>query len=163
MTEIKNKAKNKRDVLLLAVLFTLVGGIYILFRLFAFSGDQSVAMIYYGSSSNPIVTIDFVNFEVTKHYQQPSTDGYGSFPVIDLDNQTITLLGDYAIGGVRQIVVIRYTFATGEHRGSVEIIQEQSPNNICSREGVSTGKPLICLPNRIRVEFGSNDSEDFVV
>ena len=45
---------------------------------------------------------------------------------------------------------------------TVEIIQEQSPNNICSREGVSSGWPLICLPNRIRVEFDTNP-EDFTV
>lgn len=163
MTEIRNTSKNKRDVLLLVILFLLVGLVYLAFQLFVFSGDQQVANIYYGSSTDPIVTIDFVNFEVTKRYNQPVPEGYGSFPVIDLDNQTITLLGDYTIGGVRQIVVIKYTFATGEHRGSVEIIEEQSPNNICSREGVSTGKPLICLPNRIRVEFGTNDNEDFVV
>jgi len=68
------------------------------------------------------------------------------------------LLGDYKINGERQIVVIRYDYG----RKSVEIIQEQSPNNICSREGESTGWPLICLPNRIRVEFETND-EDFTV
>lgn len=163
MTEIRNTSKNKRDVMLLVILFLLVGGVYLAFQLFAFRGDQQVANIYYGSGSNPIVTIDFVNFEVTKRYNQPVPEGYGSFPIIDEEQQTITLLGDYTIGGVRQIVVIKYTFATGEHRGSVEIIEEQSPNHICSREGVSTGKPLICLPNRIRVEFGTNDSEDFVV
>jgi hypothetical protein len=163
MTEIRNTSKNKRDALLLVVLFLLVGGVYFAFQLFVFQADQQVANIYYGSSSDPIVTIDFVNFEVTKHYNQVVPEGYGSFPIIDLDNQTVTLLGDYTVGGIRQIVVIQYTFATGERRGSVEIIEEKSPNNICSREGVSTGKPLICLPNRIRVEFGTNDSEDFVV
>jgi hypothetical protein len=68
------------------------------------------------------------------------------------------LLGDYTVNGIRQIVVIKYDF----NKRSVQIIEEQSPNNICSREGESTGWPLICLPNRIRVEFVT-DQGDFTV
>jgi hypothetical protein len=79
-----------------------------------------------------------------------------------LNQATITLLGDYEVDGTRQIVVIEYNFG----KRSVEIIEEQSPNNICSNEGLSTGKPLICLPNRIRVEFESSydgNEPDFIV
>ena len=60
---------------------------------------------------------------------------------------------------LRQIVVIQYDFGFK----TVQIIEEQSPNNICSREGVSYGKPLICLPNRVRVEFETNDDSDFTI
>lgn len=151
--------KNKRDFLLVTLLFFILGGIYILFRLFAFQGEASIANVYYGNSPDPIVTIDFMNYRVIRNYDQDVPTTYDqSYPIIDEINQTITLLGDYELNGTRQIVVIQYNYGAK----SVQIIQEQSPNNICSREGVSTAWPLICLPNRVRVEFETN-AEDFTV
>ncbi|PKK96469.1 MAG: hypothetical protein CVV58_06180 [Tenericutes bacterium HGW-Tenericutes-3] len=151
--------KSKRDILLVSLLFTILGGMFILFRLFAFQGEASVAHVYYGNSNEPIVTIDFVNYRVIKNYDQDVPSSYPqTYPVIDETAKTITLLGDYEISGTRQIVVIQYHYGNK----TVEIIQEQSPNNICSREGVSSGWPLICLPNRVRVEFDTNP-EDFTV
>lgn len=151
--------KNKRDILLVTLLFTILGGIFILFRLFAFQGEAEMANVYYGNSNQPIVSIDFVNYRVTKNYDQQVPDSYEQiYPIIDETLRTITLLGDYELDGTRQIVVIQYNFGSK----SVQIIQEHSPNKICSREGVSTGWPLICLPNRVRVEFETN-AEDFTV
>lgn len=155
--------KNKRDFILITILVILVGAIYISFKLFMFTEDAAQAQVYYGTSTEPIVTIDFVNYRVIKNYIQNVPDGYDqNYPIIDEEAQTITLLGDYELNGIRQIVVIKYEFGTANSKPSVEIIQEQSPKNICSREGVSTGKPLICLPNRIRVEFDSSEV-DFTV
>lgn len=155
----KLSVKNKRDLLLVTLLFTILGGIYILFRLFAFQGEASIANVYYGTSNEPIVSIDFINYRVIANYDQDVPSSYNQvYPIIDESANTITLLGDYEIDGTRQIVVIQYNFGAK----SVQIIQEQSPNNICSREGVSTGWPLICLPNRIRVEFETN-GEDFTI
>ncbi len=151
--------KNKRDILLVTLLFTILGGIYILVRLFAFQGEASIANVYYGNSNEPIVSIDFVNYRVIKNYEQDVPSSYGQvYPIIDEASNTITLLGDYELNGTRQIVVIQYNYGAK----SVQIIQEKSPNNICSREGISTAWPLICLPNRIRVEFDTN-KEDFTV
>ncbi len=151
--------QRKRDILLASLLFVILGAIYLAFRLFAFQENASVAYVYYGASSDPIVTIDFVNGQVIKNYDQDVPSTYDDiYPIIDEDENTITVLGDYTINGVRQIVVIHYDFG----KRSVQIIQEESPNNICSREGESTGWPLICLPNRVRVEFGNND-EDFII
>jgi hypothetical protein len=155
----KKSVQNKRDWILATLLFVLLGGLFIAFRLFAFADEASLAYVYYGNSDEPIVTIDFINYRVISNYDQNVPSEYDDiYPVINEGQQTITLLGDYEINGVRQIVVIRFDYG----RKSVEIIQEQSPNNICSREGESTGWPLICLPNRIRVEFETND-EDFTV
>ncbi|HBG32928.1 MAG TPA: hypothetical protein DEG42_07265 [Acholeplasmataceae bacterium] len=155
----KKSVQNKRDWILATLLFVLLGGLFIAFRLFAFADEASLAHVYYGNSDEPIVTIDFINYRVISNYDQNVPSEYDDiYPVINEGQQTITLLGDYEINGERQIVVIRYDYG----RKSVEIIQEQSPNNICSREGESTGWPLICLPNRIRVEFETND-EDFTV
>jgi hypothetical protein len=158
MNEKKN-VQGKRDLLLITLLFVILGGIYISFRIFAFNTEASIANVYYGTSSEPIVVIDFVNNRVTKIYDQ-DTPGSGDtvYPIIDENQRTITLLGDYTVGGVRQVVVIKYDFG----RKSVQVIKESSPNNICSREGESTGWPLICLPNRVRIEFETTD-EDFTV
>lgn len=151
--------QKKRDLILIGLLFILLGGAFLLFRILAFSEDASLAHVYYGTSSNPIVTIDFTKQTITRHYDQSLPEGISEdYPIIDEEQRTITLLGDYTIGGVRQIVVIRYDYG----RRSVQIIEEQSPNNICSREGESTRFPLICLPNRIRVEFVT-DQGDFTV
>ncbi len=151
--------QKKRDLILIGLLFILLGGAFLLFRILAFSEDASLAHVYYGTSSNPIVTIDFTKQTITRHYDQSLPEGISEdYPIIDEEQRTITLLGDYTIGGVRQIVVIRYDYG----RRSVQIIEEQNPNNICSREGESTGFPLICLPNRIRVEFVT-DQGDFTV
>lgn len=161
MKKIKS-VQTKRDMVLSIALFIVVGALFLLFRLTAFNSDATQAYVYYGDLSNPIVTIDFAynNGEgrIIKNYDQEVPTEYGVYPLIDEEKNTITLLGDYEIDGVRQIVVIQYDFA----KKSVQIIQEQSPNNICSREGESTGWPLICLPNRIRVEFDTNE-EDFTI
>ncbi len=153
------KVQSRRDYLLVAVLFLLLGSIFLAFQLFSFKQEASSANVYYGNSREPIVTIHFNNNTVVKNYTQEVPIGDNRiFPLIDYDNNTITLLGDFEIQGVRQIVVIRFDF----EKRSVEVIEEQSPKNICSRKGESTAWPLICLPNQIRIEFETND-EDFIV
>jgi hypothetical protein len=155
----KKSIQTKRDLLLITLLFIILGGIYIAFRLFAFNTEASIANVYYGASSDPIVVIDFANNKVIKMYDQDTPEvGNLVYPIIDENQRTITLLGDYTVGGIRQVVVIKYDFG----RRSVQVIKESSPNNICSREGESTGWPLICLPNRVRIEFETTD-EDFTV
>lgn len=154
--------QTRRDIIFSVALFIIVGALFVTFRLIALNSDATQAYVYYGDLSNPIVTIDFTynNGEgrVVKNYDQEVPSQYGQYPIINEEEQTITLLGDYEINKVRQIVVIKYDFT----KKSVQIIEEQSPNNICSREGESTGWPLICLPNRVRVEFDTNE-EDFTI
>ena len=155
----KNPLQKKRDLYFVTLLFVITGAVFLLFRLFAFQQDASLAHVYYGNDNDPIITIDFVNYQIIRHYDQNVPSGYDEgYPIIDEDARTITLLGDYQVGGIRQVVVIKYDF----DRRSVRVIEEQSPNKICSREGESTGWPLICLPNRIRIEFETTD-EDFTV
>lgn len=151
--------QKKRDMILVGLLFVLLGGAFLLFRLFAFNEDAALANVYYGNSNNPIVTIDFMKQSIKRHYDQDVPAEYDlDYPLINETDHTITILGDYTVDGVRQIVVIRYDFG----KRSVQIIEESSPNNICSREGESTGWPLICLPNRVRIEFVT-DQGDFTV
>jgi len=85
--------KNKRDLILVSVLVILVGAIYISFKLFMFTGEASQAHVYYGTSTDPIVTIDFVNYRVIRNYTQNVPDGYNqNYPIIDEEAQTITIL-----------------------------------------------------------------------
>ncbi len=56
------------------------------------------------------MTIDFVKNEVVKYNDQQVPDSYGTFPIIDEGQRTVTLLGDYEINGIRQIVVIELAF-----------------------------------------------------
>lgn len=152
--------KNKRDILLITILLLVVGGLFLYIQLFQTTDNANYAHIYYGTSDEPIATIDFQKSEVIKFKDQDVPDEYDDiYPIIDQAQRTITLLGDYEINGVRQIVVIKYDFGLR----TVQIIKEESPYHICSKEGVSNGKPLICLPNRVRVEFESNNDADFTV
>lgn len=158
----KLKKQSQRDLILVSILLIIIGGVFVYFNYFAYRTPAAVAHIYYGNSNDPIASIDFERRQVT-YRKQEVPEGYEDiYPIIDYNNRTITLLGDYRVDGKRQIVVIQYSFGAR----SVKIIEESSPNNICSLEGTSTGKPLICLPNRIRVEFEKEYDErepDFVV
>ena len=147
--------KNKRDWILIGI-FTLTLGVYFLVSTFVIPQKEATAAnIFYGQNSEPIVVIDFVNENIIIKYMQDETSLY---PVVDLNNQTITLLGDFEIQGIRQEVVIGYSF----ERKSVEILEEESPYHICSNQGESSQQALICLPNAIRVEFTSGDI-DFII
>jgi len=158
----KNKQTN-RDIVLSILLFIIAGIAYVFIQILSTESDATKAHIYYGNLSTPIVTIDFAHNNgegrIIVNYNQEVRSQYGNYPIISEEKQTITLLGDYEIEGIRQIVVIKYDYT----KKSVEIIEEQSPNNICSREGESRGKPLICLPNRIRVEFETSEDVDFTI
>ncbi len=149
--------KSRRDLIMIIVVMILFVLLFFAYRVFAYGDEAARAFIYYGNTPEPIVTIDFNRGKVTVHRTQDTT-GEIVYPYVDEEDQTITLLGDYEISGIRQIVIIAYDYVDR----SVEVIRESSPNNICSREGVSTGKPLICLPNKIRVEFDTSDA-DFIV
>lgn len=155
----RKKTQKKRDLILIVALFVIAGGFFWFYQTNAYSGEASRAYIFYGNSAEPIVTVDFVQKKITRHDDQDVPDNYDQgYPHIDEDEQTITLLGDFEKNGVRQEVVIRYDF----DKNTVQVIEETSPNNICSKEGESSGWPLICLPNRIRIEFEQSD-EDFIV
>jgi hypothetical protein len=149
--------KTKRDVLLGLGIFILVLLTWLILTLTLSSGTATSASVYYGSNKDAIVTIDFVSKQVSIHYyQETGTDQ--RYPYIDLSNQTITLLGDYEVNGIRQVVVITYDL----EKQSVQITEEKSPYQVCSKQGEITSGALICLPNRVRVEF-KNAEEDFIL
>lgn len=161
MNNRKKISTNQRDIILIVALFVIVGGIFLYFQVIRTPKASNYAHIYYGRTNEPLATIDFLQKKIIVNKTQDIPSSYGEdYPLIDEGKKTITLLGDYEINGRRQIVVIEYDFGSK----SVQIIEEQSPNHLCSKEGISYGKPLICLPNRIRVEFESGQSDsDFTV
>lgn len=149
--------KTKRDILLGVgvVIFTLL--IWLVLTLSLSNGKATSASVYYGSNREAIVSIDFVSNQVSiQYYQETNTDT--RYPYVDLNSQTITLLGDYEVNGERQEVVIGYNFDDQ----SVQILEESSPYNVCSKQGIITSGALICLPNSVRVEF-KNAEEDFIL
>ena len=147
--------KTQRDMMLIFIVLLGIG-VYFLLTTFVIKHEpQTQAQVFYGNNSNPIVTIDFVNERIIIHYNQ---EGLSQYPIMNQELNTITLLGDYEISGVRQEVVIGYDFMNQ----TVTILEEESPYNVCSNLGASSKQALICLPNAIRVEFSRADV-DFIM
>ena len=149
--------KTKRDLFLGVGILTLTLLIWLVLTLSLSGGTATSANVYYGSKREAIVSIDFVSNQVNIHYYQ-DTQTETRYPYVDLNNHTITLLGDYEVNGIRQEVIIGYNFEDQ----SVQILEESSPYNVCSKQGIITSGALICLPNSVRVEF-KNAEEDFIL
>jgi len=161
MTE--KKELRKRDIYMISILLVIFAILFFMFQYVWFAGDATYAYVYYGLGE-PIVSVDFANDEVVRNFDQILDDDIEiNYPIIETDENSgytvITLLGDYKIDGVRQEVVIEVDFVQDRLR----VFDEKSPLNVCSKQGWSTSVPLICLPNKVRVEFDSKTSEvDFV-
>lgn len=151
----KLSKQNKRDAILVIFVLVILGSFFGYREWIYEPGEAVVANVFYGNASNPIVTIDFSKEQIILNYTQPEAQNY---PTINEKNATITLLGDYEINGVRQELVIRYNFT----KKTVQVIEEESPYNVCSNQGESNGETLICLPNSIRIEF-STATQDFIL
>ncbi len=153
-----------RDLLLAAILLLLAGGVFITIRIIALNSDASYANVYYGSSNEPIVEVNFDSGLAQVNYEQSVPESYTiTYPYIENGQNDaghaviwVTLLGDYEIDHIRQELVIEFDL----DQKSIQIIEEESPQNICSRQGISTSAPLICLPNRVRVEFVTSGDVD---
>ncbi|MFA6801004.1 MAG: NusG domain II-containing protein [Acholeplasmataceae bacterium] len=160
----KNKKTiRKTDVYLMGILLVVFAALFLFFQLVIFSGTAEYAYIYY-DVADPIVTIDFSKQKIIVHYEQEVPSEYLTiYPIVNEQGEDgfveITLLGDYKIDGIRQEVVITVDY----NQSRIKIKEEESPQNICSKQGWSTAAPLICLPNKIRVEFDSTNSDiDFI-
>ncbi len=153
-----------RDLVLIIALLLLSGGLFLYFTYVTFAGESSYAYVFYGSNSQPIVTVDFDSAKAKIIYEQEVPETYNmSYPFVEEGTNEaghaviwVTLLGDYEIDDIRQELVVEFDL----DQKSIQIVQEESPLNICSRQGISTNVPLICLPNRIRVEFVASDDTD---
>ena len=102
------KGKNsKRDLILIIILVLVMGSILLIYQLNMSRRVSSKAHVFYSarSTTEPIVTVDFVDQKVTKNYDQDAT-----YPIIDLTQRTITLLGEYKVDGIKQEVVIQFDF-----------------------------------------------------
>lgn len=156
------KTVSKRDIYMISILFVVFAALFLVFKFVIYSGDAVYAYVYYGVD-NPIVSIDFSKKEVVRNFDQTVPDTYTTnYPVVsdNVDGYVeIVLLGDYEINGIRQEVIIEIDF----NQNRIRVAEEQSPLNICSKQGWSSAAPLICLPNKVRVEFDSSTSElDFI-
>gem|GEM_PF-636174 len=99
-----------------------------------------------------LVEIDFKSKKVKKvNNQKNVSNNYGEFPIINKDDNKIIVLGEYIDpkDNLRVKIEIEYNF----DNNTIQIIKEKSPKNICSKMGISKGKPLICIPNQIKIVF----------
>lgn len=141
----------KRDVIIIiSLLLISIIGYFIYINIINNKNVTKANVLYRGEV---LVLVDFNKESVEIIKSQSNVDNY---PIIDINNNTITLLGDYTIDGVRQEVVIKYNYS----KRSMEIIKEESPNNICSNMGESTGMSLICAPNNITISFETGEDLD---
>ncbi|QWB96043.1 NusG domain II-containing protein [Mycoplasmatota bacterium] len=153
------KTMQKRDLYMIGILLVFFAALFLMFQYVWYAGDATYAYVYYGLD-DPIVSIDFSKDEVERHFDQTVPEDIDiAYPVIAENDDNgyieITLLGDFDIDGIRQVVIIQVDF----EQNRVRVVEEQSPLNVCSKQGWSTAVPLICLPNRVRVEFDTNTSD----
>lgn len=45
----------------------------------------------------------------------------------------------------------------------IRVVDENSKNHICSKQGFTNSIPIVCLPNKIVIDFGSDNNLDTVV
>ncbi len=155
------KTMGKRDFYMLAILVVLFSTLFLVFKFVVFSGEAVTAEIYYGLGE-PLVTVDFKNEEVIRNKDQ-DTNTQINYPLIRENDDTgyieVIVLGDYKIEGIRQEVIVEIDFTQNRLR----VVYEESPLNVCSKQGWSTAVPLICLPNKVRIEFNAEQSDiDFI-
>ena len=155
------KTMGKRDFYMLAILVVLFSTLFLIFKFVIFSGEAATAEIYYGLG-DPLVTVDFTNEEVIRNKDQ-DTNTPINYPLIRENDDTgyieVIVLGDYKIDGVQQEVIIQIDFVNDRLR----VGSEESPLNVCSKQGWSSAVPLICLPNKVRIEFNAEQSDiDFI-
>ena len=74
--EKKRNQTNKRDILLITILLLIVGGLFLYIQVFQQTDEANYAHVYYGSSDQPLVTIDFQKSEVIRHDEQEIPNDY---------------------------------------------------------------------------------------
>lgn len=134
-----------RDVIIILVISTIAIFGYFMFKK-AFSNQKhDRALIKYNGEL--VASVDFKERKVTKEVED-------SYPIIDLENNIIIILGNKLEDGKRYEVHIKYDF----DKRSMQIVRETSPKKYCSKEGEKTSGSITCLPNGVTITF--DDYED---
>ncbi|VEU79663.1 FAD:protein FMN transferase [Haploplasma axanthum] len=149
------KTSVKEWLIISGVIIIAFLGFFMISKAFKKSKYQNAYVVY---RDKVLAVVHFTEQKVETENNQEGIPEYNNktYPIINLENKTITILGDYEIDGIRQELVVRYDF----EKHSMQIIEEQSPKNICSNLGESTGMELVCVPNNIKISFG-NGSPNF--
>lgn len=155
---------SKRDLIIIGIIIALsVLGFFIFRSILSTKSNNPAIVQHWYSGKNgfnvteDLVVIDFDNQKVKKLKEQSNVPSeYGTYPIIDEEKLTVTLLGEYVepSSKKRQVIVIEYSYINR----TVEIIEETSPKGICSNMGASVKMALICIPNQVKVIFESVDS-----
>lgn len=154
-------SKKKRDTIVLASLMIIFGLLFIIT-----SSLQSKGEIAYIKVRNQIlfaVEIETGIFTPSQTIVITATEE----PTYTIDtitadgidyrftigNGIVKYENTYYIMGGLGVVVIEYKDK------KIRIKDENSPYNICSKQGFSDTNPIICLPNYVTIEFNNIDSD----
>lgn len=152
------KTTKKELIIIVTIAIIALSGFLIFRSVFKTpSKNPAIVQHWYANSTGfnvteDLVLIDFDKKKVTILNEQSGVPSeYGSYPQINLENNTVTVLGEYVEpkSKKRQELVVEYDFINR----TVEIIEETSPKGICSNMGKQVKFPLICLPNQMKVIF----------
>lgn len=148
------KTKLKDIIIIGAIIIIAATGFYMFNNVFKNTTFNKAFVVQLNQESGnyeSIVEVDFVNkdLNIINSYE---VDGK-TYPIINKDDNTITLLG-MEQQGVRYDFVIRYNM----DKRSMEVIEEESPKNYSSKVGEQTAQSIISVPNSIQIHF-SNDGE----
>ncbi|MDY0276583.1 MAG: hypothetical protein RBQ97_00720 [Acholeplasma sp.] len=156
---------SKRDVLIIVIIAIIALSGFLIFNQIFKNANSSKAVVQYWytndngfNKTEDLVEVDFVNKKVKKLNEQSHVPGeYGKYPIINEEEQLITVLGEFINEETNKRVelVIKYDF----NEKSMQIVKEESPRNICSKAGISFGKPLICIPNQVKVIFVTTEED----
>lgn len=135
-----------RDIVIIVTILIIGGSGFFMFQNAFQKAKYGSSIVYYDGFE-----VAVVNFETRKISLKDQVDAPG-YPILDEENETITVLG-FPQDGQRHEVIIKYNF----ERKSMQIIGEQSPNNVCSNLGERNSGSLVCLPNRVEIIFRDLD------
>lgn len=144
-----------RDWIIISVIVIIIGVGFAIFSKAFKSVKFNQSTVSVNKEELVIVHFKTNKVEVLKNQVDIPAYNTNTYPIINEENKTITVLGLVEEYGIRQELVIEYNF----EKHSMQIIEEVSPNNICKDMGVSTGMALVCEPNSVIVTF-QNGTED---
>lgn len=100
-----------------------------------------------------IAIISLIIINITKKEGKTAIVYYEDKKVltIDLNNS-----GTYEVDGYLGKVVMEV------NNQKIRVVEENSPKHLCSIEGYSNSKPIICLPNKIVIKITNNEIDGVV-
>ena len=87
---------------------------------------------------------------------------------IDLENKSLTIYKDNILYKTEQLnktmtIPVDSLLFIEIFDGKARIVHSTCKNLICERMGWSNSKPIICVPNKVHLEFSSQNKEEIFI